>query len=41
MVDELNVCDNVDAKADDVYPAVSLDNANSLASWKSLFLKAS
>lgn len=41
MVEELNVCDNVEAKADDEYPAVSLDNGNSLPSWKSLFLKAS
>lgn len=41
VFDELNVCVNVDARADDEYPVESLDNENSLPSWKSLFLNAS
>lgn len=41
VADELNVWVNVDARADDEYPAESLDNENSLPSWKSLFLNAS
>lgn len=32
VVDELKVCVNVDARADDEYPVESLDNENSLPS---------